>query len=55
MVEYAILSAQSTFASFGVLASSAEMWLGRLNWEVVGYTALGLVALWIATRAFRTR
>jgi hypothetical protein len=55
MVEYAVLLAQTTLTSFGAFASSAEMWLGRLNWQVIGYTALGLLALRVAAWALRTR
>ena len=55
MVEYAVLLAQTASSRIGALAGSAEMWLGRVNWELLGYAALGLVALRIAARAFRTR
>jgi hypothetical protein len=55
MVEYAILLAQTTLTTFGAFASSAEMWLGRLNWAVIGYVVAGLLALRIAAWALRTR
>jgi hypothetical protein len=55
MVEYAVLLAATSLAAFGSFARSAELWLSRLNWEVVGYSALGLVALRIAAWAFKTR
>ena len=55
MVEYAILGAQTALATVGTFARSAEMWLGRLNWQVIGYAAMGLVALRIAAWAFKTR
>jgi hypothetical protein len=55
MVEYAVLVAHSSLATLGAFARSAELWLSRLNWEVIGYAALGLVALRIAAWAFRTR
>ena len=55
MIEYAILVAQTAVTNFGAFASSAEMWLGRLNWPVIGYAAAGLLALRIAAWALRTR
>jgi hypothetical protein len=55
MVEYAILVAETSMASFASYTRSAEVWLSRLNWEMVGYAALGLVALRIAAWAFKTR
>jgi hypothetical protein len=55
MVEYAVLVAQTSMATFGSLTRSAEVWLSRLNWEMVGYAALGLVAFRIAAWAFKVR
>ena len=55
MVEYALLVAGTSLATFGSFTRSAEVWLSRLNWEVVGYAGLGLVALRIAAWAFKTR
>jgi hypothetical protein len=55
MVEYAVLLAGTSLATLGSFARTAELWLSRLNWEVVGYFALGLVALRIAAWAFKTR
>lgn len=55
MIEYAALVAQTAMATLGAFGRSAHMWLGRLNWEAVGYAALGLIALRIAAWAFRTR
>jgi hypothetical protein len=55
MVEYAALVAEMALATVGTFTHSAEMWLGRLNWQVIGIAAMGLVALRIATRAFRRR
>lgn len=55
MVEYAVLVAETSLAAFGSFTRSAELWLSRLNWEVVGYAALGLVALRIVVWAFKTR
>jgi hypothetical protein len=37
------------------LADSAEVWFSRLNWEIVRYGILGLLALRVATWAFKTR
>ena len=55
MVEYAVLVAGASLGSLGAFARSAEMWLSRINWELVGYAALALVALRIATWAFKPR
>ena len=55
MVEYAVLVAGTSLAAFGTLTRSAEVWFSRLNWEIVGYAALALVALRIAGWVFRTR
>lgn len=52
MVEYAVLVAGSSLRAF---ALSAEAWLSRINWELVGYAALALIALRIATWAFKPR
>lgn len=55
MVEYAVLVAGTSLAAFGSFTRSAEVWLSHLNWQVVGYAALCLVALRIAAWAFKTR
>ena len=55
MVEYAGLVAQSGLNSLQSLGRSAEVWLSRVNWEVVGYVGLALIALRIVTWARRTR
>jgi len=55
MVEYAVLIAHSGLASLQTLAHSAEVWLSRVNWQVVGYMGLALIALRIAVWAFRQR
>jgi hypothetical protein len=47
--------AEISLASVESFTRSAELWLSRLNWEVVGYAALGLVALRIAAWVFKTR
>ncbi len=55
MVEYAALMAEMALGTVGTFTQSAEMWLGRLNWQVIGIAAMGLVALRIAARALRRR
>jgi hypothetical protein len=55
MVEYAVLVAGTSLAAFRSFAHSAELWLSRINWELVGYAVLALVALRIATWAFKPR
>ena len=55
MVEYAVLVAHMGLASLGSFARSAEVWLARVNWEVVGYVGLALIALRIVTWALRHR
>jgi hypothetical protein len=55
MVEYAVLVAQTSMASFSSFTRSAEVWLAHLSWDVVGYAAMGLVALRIASWAFKVR
>ena len=55
MVEYAVLVAHNSMAVFGTFARTAEVWLSRVNWELVGYAALALVALRIMTWLFKTR
>ena len=55
MVEYAVLVAHSGLASMHSLARSAEVWLSRVNWEVVAYVGSALIALRIAIWAFRPR
>jgi len=53
MVEYAILVAGSSLAALGSFTRSAELWLSHINWEVVGYAVLVLVALRIAAWALK--
>ena len=55
MVEYAVLVAHMGLASLGSFVSSAEVWLSRVNWEVVGWVVLGLIALRVVTWAFDFR
>jgi protein-S-isoprenylcysteine O-methyltransferase Ste14 len=55
MVEYAVLVAASSLTVLGSFARSAELWFSRLNWELVGYAVLALVALRFAAWAFKPR
>ena len=55
MIEYAILGAEMAMGTVGAFASSAEMWLRSLNWRMIGYAAMALFALRIATWALRRR
>lgn len=55
MVEYAVLVAGTSMAALGSFARSAELLLSRINWELVGYAVLALVALRIAVWAFKPR
>jgi hypothetical protein len=55
MVEYGILVAQTSMASISALSADAHVWISRINWEIVSYGALCLVALRIASWAFKTR
>ncbi len=54
MVEYAVLLAGTSLGSFSTLAASLGTWLSNLNWAVLSYGLLGLVALRIAFWAFRS-
>jgi hypothetical protein len=53
MVEYAVLVAGISLTALGSFARSAELWLSRINWEVVAFVVLGLVALRIAAWAVK--
>ena len=53
MVEYAVLLAGSSLATLGAFARTAELWLSSINWELVGYVVLGLVALRITAWALK--
>ena len=52
MVEYAVLLAG---ASLGTFASTVGAFLSGLDWTVMSYLLLGLVALRIAFWAFRSQ
>ncbi|HET7425723.1 MAG TPA: hypothetical protein VFJ50_01695 [Gemmatimonadales bacterium] len=51
MVEYALLLASTSFQG---LAGELAIWSSQVNWNVLGYLALALVALRIAFWAFRS-
>jgi hypothetical protein len=53
MVEYAVLVAHMGLASLGSFASSAEVWLSNVNWELVAWVVLGVIAIRFATWAFK--
>ena len=55
MVEYAVLVAHMGLASLGSFITSAEVWLDHVNWELVAWIVLGLIALRIASWALRHR
>ena len=55
MAEYAIMVAESGLMTMQSVATSAEVWLDRINWEVVGYFVLGLIALRVAGWVFKAR
>ena len=53
MVEYAVLVAHMGLASLGSFANSAELWLSHVNWELVAWVVLGLIAIRCVTWAFK--
>jgi hypothetical protein len=53
MVEYAILVAHTASATLGSFASSAEVWLSHVNWALVAWVVLGLIAIRFVTWAFK--
>jgi hypothetical protein len=55
MVEYAVLVAHMGLASLGSFARSAEVWLSHVNWQLVGYVVLGLIAIRCVTWALKPR
>jgi hypothetical protein len=55
MVEYAVLVAHMGLSALGSFAQSAEVWLAHVNWELVGWTVLGLIALRFVTWTFKFR
>jgi|RhiMetdeSRZDD1v2_1073273.scaffolds.fasta_scaffold66671_3 hypothetical protein len=55
MVEYAVLVAHMGLASLGSFITSAEVWLDHVNWELVAWVVLGLIALRFVTWTFKFR
>jgi hypothetical protein len=55
MVEYAVLVAHMGLASLGTFVSSAEVWLASVNWKLVAWVVLILIAIRFVTWAFKPR
>jgi hypothetical protein len=55
MVEYAILVAHIGLGALGSFAQSAEVWLSGVNWAVVGWVVLILIAIRFVTWTFKPR
>jgi hypothetical protein len=57
MVEYALVLANVAGTTFGTLALDLQNWASRLqvDWQLVGYAALALMAFSIARWAFKPR
>ena len=53
MVEYALLVASTSAQTFGVLVSNVGNKLESLDWHMLVYVAIGLLALKVASWAFR--
>jgi hypothetical protein len=53
MVEYAVLVAHIGLASLGSFANSAEVWLSNVNWALVAWVVLSLIAIRFVTWAFK--
>ena len=55
MVEYAILLAQNTTDIVSMTSRDIAAWMSGLNWARIGISALGLISLRMAIRAFTGR
>jgi hypothetical protein len=57
MVEYALVLANVAGTTFGTLSMDLQNWVSRLDvdWPLVGYAALALMAFSIARWAFKPR
>jgi hypothetical protein len=55
VVEYAVLLGRRSLDTFGSFTHSAELWLSRINWELVGFAVLALVVVRIVAWAFKPR
>jgi hydrogenase/urease accessory protein HupE len=53
VVEYALLIASTSAETFGVLTSNLSNKLSGLDWHMLVYVAIGLLALRLASWAFR--
>jgi hypothetical protein len=53
MVEYALLVASTSAQTFGVLTSNLSNRFANLDWHMLLYVAIGLLALRLASWAFR--
>ena len=53
MVEYALVLVHSSMAGLGLLTQQVNTWIGDINWALLGYGALCLVAFRIALWAFK--
>jgi hypothetical protein len=53
MVEYALLVASTSAQTFGVLVSNVGNKLANFDWHMLVYVAIGLLALKLASWAFR--
>ena len=53
MVEYALILVHSSLAGLGLLADQVHAWVSDINWTLVGYAAIALVAFRIALWAFK--
>jgi len=53
VVEYALLVASTSAQTFGVLVSNVGNKLATLDWHMLVYVAIGLLALRLGAWAFR--
>jgi hypothetical protein len=53
VVEYALVLVHSSMAGLGLLSQQVNVWIGDINWTLVGYAALCLLAFRIALWAFK--
>jgi hypothetical protein len=53
VVEYALLVASTSAQTFGVLASNLSSRFASLDWHMLVYVAIGLLALRVASWVFR--
>jgi hypothetical protein len=53
VVEYALVLVHSSMAGLSLLSQQVTAWIGDINWALVGYAALCLIAFRIALWAFK--